>query len=467
MFDAEPTPPPDPGTPDRDSWRPRIGWGLATAVILLAAITLGALGLHASSAAALPSLVLVYLVAVVVVAILGGIWPGVAAAVASDALLNWYFIPPYHKLSVEHRENVTALVVYVLVAVMVSILVNLVASQRAAAVRSGLEAALLARITSEPVSESSLQRLLERLRATFGFTALALWENERPIAHAGPPFAGTPTLRVAAGDDLQLVAESVETIGEDRALLARLATGAARTLEAQRLAVQAGQARQLTEIDRLRTAILRAVGHDLRTPLAAIKAAASSLHSADVQFTAGDRDELVTTIVESADRLDDLIENLLAMSRLQAGVLSVQLRPVGVDEVVARAALGFDATRLVIDVPDDLPWVRADPGLLERVVANLIDNAVRATGGGTVVVRATATADTVSVAVVGDGPGIPAEERERVFAPFQRLDDHSTEGRLGLGLAIARGFTDAMGAALYPSPTSGGGQTMTIELAVA
>jgi K+-sensing histidine kinase KdpD len=157
------------------------------------------------------------------------------------------------------------------------------------------------------------------------------------------------------------------------------------------------------------------------------------------------------------------------MSRLQAGVLSVQLRPVGVDEVVARAALGFDASRLVIDVPDDLPWVRADPGLLERVVANLIDNAVRATGSGTVVVRATASpeAETVSVAVVDHGPGIPAEERERVFAPFQRLDDHSAEGRLGLGLAIARGFTDAMGAALYPSPTSGGGQTMTIELAVA
>ncbi|NJC70007.1 DUF4118 domain-containing protein [Planosporangium thailandense] len=457
----------DDQLPDGATWRPWPGWGLLAAVVLLTGITVGGLRLWDSAGVTLPSIVLVYLVAVVIVAVLGGTWPGIVAAVASDALLNWFFIPPYHTLAVEHRANLTALVVYVLVAVTVSVLVNVAAAQRAAAVRSGLEARLLARITAEPVAEHSLQRLLERLRATFGFTALALWEGDEPVAHAGPPFTGPPTLRVDAGDNLQLVAESPETIGEDRALLARLAAGAARTLEAQRLATQAAQARQLAEVDRLRTAILRAVGHDLRTPLASIKAAASSLYSPDVRFTDADRDELVATIVESADQLDDLIENLLALSRLQAGVLSAQPRPVALDEVVARAALGFDTSRLEIEVPDDLPRVNADPGLLERVIANLVDNAVRATPDGVVLLRATAHDGTASLAVIDHGPGIPAADRDRVFAPFQRLDDHSTEGRLGLGLAIARGFTDAMGGRLCPAQTPGGGLTMTIELPIA
>jgi two-component system sensor histidine kinase KdpD len=439
---------------------------LAT-VVLLAGITVGALRLRGSAGAGLSSVVLVYLVAVVIIAVVGGTWPGIVAAVASDALLNWYFILPYHTLSVEHRENLTALIVYILVAVTVSVLVNAASAQRAAAVRNGLEARLLARITAEPIAEHSLDRLLERLRITFRFTALALWEGGEPVAHAGPAFAAAPTLRVAAGNDLYLVAESPETIGEDLALLARLAAGAARTLEAQRLAAQAAHAQQLAEVDRLRTAILRAVGHDLRTPLAGIKAAASSLHSPDVQFSDVDRSELAATIVESADRLEDLIENLLALSRLQAGVLSVQVRPVAIDEVVARAALGFDPSRLVIEVPDDLPWVRADPGLLERVIANLIDNAVRATPDGTVRLRATTGDGTIELSAIDHGPGIPIAERERIFAPFQRLDDRSTEGRLGLGLAIARGFTDAMGGQLHPAQTPGGGLTMTIALATA
>lgn len=345
-------------------WRPRPLWGLLVAVLLLVALTLIGLRLPGSPDAALTSAVLIYLVVVVITAVIGGTWPGIAAAAASDALLNWYFIPPYKTLTVENRDNLTALIVYVLVAVTVSVLVNVAANQRAAAMRNALNA------------------------------------------------------------------------------------------------------QQLAEIDRLRTAILRAVGHDLRTPLAAIKAAASSLASPDVPFTDEDRTELADTVVESADRLGDLIENLLALSRLQAGVLSAHLQPVAVDAVVARAALGFRPDRLRLDVPDDLPRARADPGLLERVIANLIDNAVRAAPDAPVLVRAEVRDDIMSVAVVDHGPGIPAAELEAVFAPFQRLDDQSAEGRLGLGLAIARGFTDAMNGRLVPARTPGGGLTMTVDLPV-
>jgi K+-sensing histidine kinase KdpD len=222
----------------------------------------------------------------------------------------------------------------------------------------------------------------------------------------------------------------------------------------QRLAAQA-------EVDRLRTALLAAVGHDLRTPLAGIKAAASSLRQRDVAWSPADTAEFLATIEESADELDAVVANLLDMSRLRAGVLSVSVLPTAVEEVVGRAVRGADVT---LDVPDGLPLVAADPGLLERVLANLVANARRHAAGSAVRVEARRAGDRVALAVVDAGPGIDPAQHERVFAPFQRLDDRRTG--IGLGLAIARGFTTAMGGTLEPAPTPGGGLTMTIALPV-
>jgi two-component system sensor histidine kinase KdpD len=438
-------------SPSRSRARPWIGLGLG-------AVGLTALTVVLTGSASLTSAALLYLVPVVAVAVFGGVWPALATALASDALLNWFFVPPYHTFTVEHRENVLALLIYVLVAVTVSVAVDLAARQRAAAVRSGLETRLLARITAAPVADQSLTRLLGHVRDTFGMRSVALVEGDETVASVGEAVAGEAALDVEAADGLRLVAHGPPLLGEDRRLLTRLAAGAARTLEAQRLARRAAEAEQLAEIDRLRTAILAAVGHDLRTPLASIKAAASSLRAPDVEFSPEDRDELLATVEESSDRLDDLVENLLAMSRLQAGVLSVQARPLALDEVVARAA----PTGVRIAVGDDLPLVLADPGLLERVVANLVSNAVRASDA--VTVDAVAAPSTVDLRVVDHGGGVPAGDRERMFAPFQRLDDRTADGGLGLGLAIARGFTEAMGGRLTPADTPGGGLTMTVTL---
>src|SRR6266536_2420187 len=424
--------------PNPSRARARNWVGLGLGVVGLAGVTIGLTGTRPP--AALTNAALLYLVPVVVVAVVGGVWLGLATAVASDALLNWYFVPPYHTLTVESRENVLALLVYVLVAGSVSVSVDLAARQRAAAVRSGIEARLLARVT-------------------FGMQRVALVEGDEVVASVGAESTGEPTLVVEAGAGMRLTAEGPALFGEDRRLLGRLAAAAARTLETQRMARRAAQAEQLAEVDRLRTAILAAVGHDLRTPLASIKAAASSLRSPDVAFSAQDREELLATVEESADRLDDLVENLLAMSRLQAGVLSVQARPVALDEGVARAVLGAPVR---LAVGDDLPLVLADPGLLERVVANLVSNAVRVSD--TVRVEAVAAPSTVDLRVVDHGMGVPPADRERIFAPFQRLDDRTADGGLGLGLAIARGFAEAMGGTVTPSETAGGGLTMTVTL---
>jgi len=291
---------------------------------------------------------------------------------------------------------------------------------------------------------------------------------------------------VQATDGLELRGYGPEIFAEDRRLLGVLAAMASRAWQGQQLAQQAAQAHQLAETDRVRSALLTAVSHDLRTPLAGIKAAVSSLRQEDISWTPEEESELLLTIEDSTDRLGDLISNLLAMTRVQAGAVSVQISPVALDEVVARALIGTEA-KVTIDVPEDLPWVQADAGLLERVVANLVDNARRFSPND-VPVRVHAalsdavgepdhvasgaisngtTISSVRLQVIDHGPGIPPSQWGKMFVPFQRLGDHDATASLGLGLAIAQGFTEAMHAELTPSATPGGGLTMTITLPVA
>jgi K+-sensing histidine kinase KdpD len=419
---------------------------------------------------ALESVLLLYLLLVVAVALIGGTPPALLAAVGSFLLANWYLIAPYHTFVVEQRDQLIALAVFIVVATIVSVTVELAARQRVTGERSRIEAEVLARFTGDRVSDTSLAAVLTQVRTVFGMTSVALLQrhgdSEEPVETVGPPLRGAPTVRIDAGPGLTLVAEGPELFGEDRRLLARLAAAAAHTWENQKLADAAARGRQLAEIDRLRSGLLAAVGHDLRTPLAGIKAAVSSLRQEDVAWTREEEQELLATIEASTDRLEDLIANLLAMSRLQAEALSVHKQPVALDEVVARALIGTPEDAVNVGVADDLPLVEADPGLLERVVANLVANARRyAPAGRPVVVHADGDGQVVRLHVSDRGPGVPQDEWARIFQPFQRLGDRPTDGAgVGLGLAIARGFTEAMGGTLTPAETPGGGLTMTVTL---
>jgi len=421
----------------------------------------------------LASITLLYLLPVVLAAVAGGVWPALAAAVAADLLVNFFFVPPYHTFTVEHRDNVIVLVVYIAVAATVSVAVDVAARQRATAARRALEATLLARTTAAPVTEQSLTQLLDQVRSTFGMTIVALLEHdgepgagERVVAQVGEQPEGEPAISADASERLRMVGWGPALFAEDRRVLKQLAAAAARILEAQRLAAEAVHARELAEIDKLRTALLTAVGHDFRTPLAGIKAAVSSLRQPDIEFDPEDQAELLATIEESSDRLDALVENLLSMSRLQTGVLSLDPQPVPLDAVVAQALLNTPTGEFTIDVdvPDDLPLVQADPGLLERVVANLLTNACAVSPPDQPIrLHGHAAGDKVELHVIDHGPGVAVADRDHMFAPFQRLDDR-TPGGLGLGLAIARGFTEAMGGTLTPTDTPDGGLTMTIRI---
>jgi two-component system sensor histidine kinase KdpD len=217
----------------------------------------------------------------------------------------------------------------------------------------------------------------------------------------------------------------------------------------------------------MRNALLAAVSHDLRTPLAGIKAAATALRAEGLVLSGEDRAELMATIDESADRLGTLVDNLLDMSRLQAGVVTPALTPCDLPAVVDRAQSWIDVAdrpRLVEDWPDDVPPVLADPGLLERVAANLLANAARHAPQGPLRVTAAAVGARVELRVVDRGPGVPEADRDRLFAPFQRLGDRPGGQGLGLGLAVARGLTEAMGGTLTAEDTPGGGLTMVVAL---
>ncbi|WP_283137425.1 sensor histidine kinase [Rhizohabitans arisaemae] len=434
----------------------------------------------------LPSEILLYLCLVIAVALTGGVWPAVFAAVAGSLALNYYFTPPMMEFTIAETENVLALLVFVLVAVAVSYVVDLASRRTREAARAGADAEVLFTLASSVLrGEGALNQLLERLRETFRLDGVTLLERRQEnhasaddpldwqiLATAGPAASTCP-----AEDDTDIVIDEHLVLGlrgrtlraEDRRVVEAFAAQAAVALRQQRLTAEARTARPLAEADRMRTALLAAVSHDLRTPLASAKAAVDSLRSTEIDWSEEDRKELLATAEESLDRLDRLVANLLDMSRLQAGVLGMAVAPLAVEEVIPRALdeLGRAAVGVRITIPDGLPEVQADPALLERVLVNLISNALRySPEGRAVYVTASALGDRVEIRVIDRGPGIPTADRERVFLPFQRLGDRDNDTGVGLGLALSRGLAEAMGGALTPEETPGGGLTMVVALPV-
>ena len=416
---------------------------------------------------------LIYLVAVVSVTVVGGFWPAVFASVAACLLLNWYFTAPLHAFTIAEPRNLLALVLFVTVAVAVSSVVHLAARREADAARSAKETQSLLSLAQTVLGGADTPSdVLDHLTASHGGHAELLervggrWIKVASSGgtEPGPGAANVPgTLRFEVRPDLALEV-SGQASSATTSLLAGYTAQAVAALDRARLRTQAAQAEALAEGDRMRTALLRAVSHDLRTPLASIKASVSSLRQTDVHWSEEDEAELLANIEQNADRLDALVGNLLDMGRLQAGSLEPFLRAIAVDEVAPVALRGLDdADHLLISVPDDLPLVRADPGLLERVLANLFSNALRHSPPGMhPMLRAKEDGDRVVIDVVDHGSGVPAGLKEQIFEPFARLDARSPG--VGLGLAVAKGFAEAMGGTIVAVDTPGGGLTVRVTL---
>jgi two-component system, OmpR family, sensor histidine kinase KdpD len=464
--------------------------GLALAVVLPTLLTI--LLVRERQHLNLVSDVLLFLLAVVVVALVGGLLPAMLVAVGGSLLLNYYFTPPLNTFTIREANNALALVVFVVVAVLVSSVVDLAARRTRQAARATAETETLSTLAGSILrGETALPALLERVREAFALTSVTLLERSTAsvpgrgasargptdewtvVASAGTEPCESPQdadTEVPAGDTLMLGLRGRPLRAEDHRVVGAFAAQAAVVLDRLRLSEAAAAAVPIAEGDRMRTALLAAVGHDLRTPLAAAKAAVTSLRSSDIRWSRRDHDELLLTADESLDQLARLVDNLLDMSRLQAGAMSLVRRPVALDEVVPLALddLGPIGRQVVAEVPDDLPFVLADPGLLERVIANLVGNALRYCPPATPpVVTGSSLGDRVELRVIDRGPGIPSADLDRVFTPFQRLGDTDNTTGVGLGLALSRGLTEAMGGTLTTEETPGGGLTMVVSLTAA
>lgn len=433
---------------------------------------------------------LLFLMVVLICSLVGGFWPAVAAAVAAGVLLNYYFAVPIHTFTISAPENVFALAVFVLIAVLVSRVVDQAARRNVEAARSNAEAETLSTLAGSLLrGEQALPALIQRVAETFAVSSVALLRqvsdapsSERTdagprghwqlLAGVGPDPCRRPEdadAEVPVGADLVLVLRGRRLAAEDQRLLAAFATEVAVAYQQRELSRAADAAAELAATDRARTALLNAVSHDLRTPIAAVKAAVSSLRGSEISWSEQDRQELLAGADSALDRLTALVTNLLDLSRLQAGVLSVNVQPVGVDDIVNRALsmLNAGADRVRLAVSPELPEVLADPGLLERVISNVLENALRySPPDAPVRISAERDGDTVQLRVLDRGPGIDRLARDAVFEPFQRRDDRavSTGAGVGLGLAIARGFVEAMHGSIGLDDAPGGGLVVRITL---
>ncbi|MGW5658179.1 ATP-binding protein [Streptomyces humi] len=407
----------------------------------------------------LTSEALLFLLAVVGVACIGGVTSAVIASVTASLLLNYWFIPPVGRFTLDDPNALLALGVFAVVAATVAGVVDrsLRLSRRAA--RATAEAETMSSLAGSIVrGGQTIPALLERTRETFGADSAELVDT--------PPDGADATV-VPAGPGNHLVLRGRTPSASERRVLAAFAAHVGSAVERARLAQAAAEVEPVRAADRMRTALLRAVGHDLRTPLAAGWAAVTSLRSHEVEFTAEDRDELLATADESMARLSRLVDNLLDLSRLEAGALTLNLRATALEEVLP-AALADTPAVDVHGAVEHLPPLLADPPLLERVIANLVGNAARhSPPGARVSVTASALAGRAELRVIDRGPGLPADGRDRLFEPFQRLGDTDNTTGLGLGLALARGLTEAMDGTLTPEDTPGGGLTMVVSLPLA
>ncbi|MCB8955521.1 MAG: sensor histidine kinase KdpD [Nocardioides sp.] len=447
--------------------RQRLVAGLVLSVVLPLLLTTA---LHRlSDPDQLPLDVLLFLAVTVLVALIGGLVPALVAALVGFLLMNWFFTPPTGHFTISEAGNIVALVVFVAVAIGVATVVDRASRRAADAVRARTEAATLGSLSRSVLTGAdTAEAIVARLQETFGQRAVSLLERGPAgwtvLASAGAGPVSAPDegdTRVEVDDDHVLVLCGSPLRATDRRILEGFAVQTGLVLEYRRLRERDLRAATLERAEATSTAILRAVSHDLRTPLATMRTAVDGLVSGSLD--PADQKELIGAVEASTAQLEGLIDNLLDLSRIQSGLLHPALRDLSLEEVLPLAVTGHPPDTVSLELDESTPLVRTDPGLLERVVANLVANAVRVSDGEPVRVLVHVVPEAVEVLVVDRGPGVSPLLRERMFEPFQRLGDTSPGG-LGLGLAVARGLTEAMAGTLTAEDTPGGGLTMVLSI---
>ncbi|MEB3021260.1 sensor histidine kinase KdpD [Mycolicibacter sp. MYC098] len=457
-------------------WR-AVSW-LAAVVVpcLVCAIVVGWLDHYLNSGQSA-----LFVVGVLIVALLGGIAPAVLSALLSGVLLNYFLLAPRGDFAIAEHDAAVTEIMLLLVAVAVAALVDGTTKRSREAGRASREAELMTLFAGSVLRGADLDTLLERVRETYTQRSVSLVRVPGGIPEVVASVGENPCTSVDLADtaidvgdnEFWMLMAGRQLASRDRRVLSVVARQAAGLVRQEELAVEAGRADAVMRTDELRRSLLSAVSHDLRTPLAAAKAAVSSLRADDVAFSPDDTAELLATVEESVDQLTGLVGNLLDSSRLAAGVIRPELTKVYLEEVVQRSLIGI-GKRSNLFGENSLDQVKvevgatvamADVGLLERVLANVIDNALRYASDSVVRVTAGQVGDRVLINVADEGRGLPRGGDIHVFDPFQRLGDRDNTSGVGLGLSVARGFVEAMGGTISATETPGGGLTMVVDLA--
>jgi two-component system sensor histidine kinase KdpD len=452
------------------SLRRRIS-GVVLAVVGLPLLTWPLVVLRTPSA--LTAEVLTYQLFVVIVAVVGGIWPALLAAVGAGFFLDFFFEPPLYVIRIAEPAHFATLLIFMAVAALVSVVVDQAARRLRAANRSAAESEVLVAVASGVIGGTdAIEALVGRLREAFGMTSVALREDGAVVYESEDAASASPEDEETSfplGSTASLTLRGKTLQASDRKILGAFISQLESALDRRRLAAEAEGMRPLAAADRLRSALLAAVGHDLRRPLAAATAAVTSLRSSEVTLSKSDRAELLETADDSLADLATLVTDLLDVSRLQAGVLGVALEPVAIEEIVSDALEELKLKPGSVQVElGDTPPVTADPALLQRVLVNLLANALRYSPAGSAPIVSTSEfGHRVQLRIIDAGPGVPESRREEMFVPFQRLGDTDNTAGVGLGLALAKGFVEGMGGTLEAEDTPGGGLTMVVELEVA
>jgi two-component system sensor histidine kinase KdpD len=468
--------------------RPPLRVGVLAAVLTVAATT----GLIYPLREIVPAVStgVVYLLAVLLVATWFGLWVGLGTAVASALAFNWFHIPPTGRFTISDPQNWVALLIFLVTAAIASTVAELARARAHEAELRRREADLTAELARLLLGGSEVRGALplaaERLAAALDLdgVSIELREGETVgaggVATRGGAAAGGATdddplaIPLRSGDNREIATLRLASAPREAVrarLVERVVPGLAAilgvALDREALQQDAVETRALRRSDEIKTALLRAVSHDLRSPLTAIATAGEALASPNL--TDEEREELAASVGSEADRLSRLVDKLLDLSRLQGGQADPRREWCSVDEVLRVAIAetphpaGFN-----VGIDPDLPLVRADAVQLERAFANLLENAARYGGDHPVAVRARVVGHRMLVRIVDRGPGIHGRELERIFEPFYRSPERAADGHVGsgLGLAVVRGFVEANGGRVWAESLPGQGTTFVVELPV-
>jgi two-component system sensor histidine kinase KdpD len=419
----------------------------------------------------LPTEAMVLMVVVVATALIGGLVPAVISAVGSGLLLNYLFTPPLYTWTIADPENAFAILLFVVVGIAVASVVDRAARVTDRARKARAEADALTVLSHSLLNSSDdLAGVLGSAAELFGASGAAIVRRrpdgtkETLASHGQPPASTETACHAEIDDDTVLVVDAPRPTASQQRLLKAYAAYA-KVMTERRLATAADLERlRLADANRTRTALLAAVSHDLRSPLAAIRAAVDSLRSREVVWSPEDETELLATVDGATTRLTALVDNLLDMSRIQTGAVTASVTDVGLAGAVANALYPLeDSDRIAVTIDPNLV-VRADAGLLDRVLANICDNALKYTPADAAIsIDAVRGNGTVTLRIADCGPGVRHLDPDGLFAPFQRFGDVPRLDGVGLGLAVAKGFTEAMGGTITAEETPGGGLTFVID----